>query len=169
MPAEVPKHVLGPLTELRADAEGLPGDRHFFLQARSASGSACLWLERDELQALGLSIGALFTDLLLEGTRKPRPSTEGVDETVEAEPAELDMTVVSLGLGFDDEHNCPILVVDGVEEDAEEQTTLVCWGSRKLFESLQADIERLAHSGRPRCPLCEGVLDDAGHACPRMN
>ena len=82
----------------------------------------------------------------------------------------MELVIASLGLGYDEERESPILVVQGIEGEDEDASTLVCWGSRGKFRKLQKDIARLLATGRPRCPLCEAALEaEAPHFCVRMN
>ena len=47
---------LGPVWLLGADAVGQPGQRRFRLFVQSARGSAILWMEKEQLNSLSLSL-----------------------------------------------------------------------------------------------------------------
>ena len=57
---EPTRHEFGPVIRLEADALGEPGQRTFCLLAAGKEGSAALWLEKEELQALGVAIDQLL-------------------------------------------------------------------------------------------------------------
>jgi len=51
--ADGAQHDLGPLDALEAEALGLPGQRRFRLLVRSESRSASIWMEKQQLDAIG--------------------------------------------------------------------------------------------------------------------
>ena len=52
-----PTHDLGMTLKLSADAVGEPGQRRFRLLVEAQRGSACLWMEKDQLLQLSGSGG----------------------------------------------------------------------------------------------------------------
>ena len=51
-----PKNQLGRAFKINADAVGKPGNRRFRLLVEAQYGSACLWMEKQQLSALAISI-----------------------------------------------------------------------------------------------------------------
>ena len=51
---------LGRAELLDAEAIGQPGNRRFRIYARSSRGTASLWLEREQMEALSLAIDQLL-------------------------------------------------------------------------------------------------------------
>ena len=69
------QYAFGPATRLQAEAIGEPGHRTFRLLVESDDGrAAALWVEKEQLQALGLAVEQLLAEF--QGTpatgRPPR-------------------------------------------------------------------------------------------------
>src|SRR5579859_3723196 len=85
---------------LDPDAVGVPGQRRFRIVVQNDQETAFLWLEKEQLQALGLAVDQLLTPVKAiwtrEGEDQPRPkgaAFEGV--------ATVEVRVGRLGLGYD--------------------------------------------------------------------
>ena len=64
------QYVFGPATRLQAQAIGEPGHRTFRLLIESDDGrAAALWVEKEQLQALGLAIEQLLAEFQGRGQR----------------------------------------------------------------------------------------------------
>ena len=158
-------HDFGPVPFLQADWVGKPGERYFRLLARKGSRTACLWLEKEELQALALAI-----DQLLE--LPPETTVARVDATPTIsdfpEDPSVEFKIGRLGLGQDDEEY--VIIAHDAESDPEGPPTFRCQVSRRQLIALSRQIDRVVASGRPRCPYC-GTYVPRGqvHACTRRN
>ena len=57
------QYVFGPATRLQAQSIGEPGHRTFRLMVESGDGrAAALWVEKEQLQALGLTVEQLLAE-----------------------------------------------------------------------------------------------------------
>src|SRR5690349_12797232 len=87
---------------LESDAVGTPGARRFRVVAESAAGTAFLWLEKEQLQALGLAVDQLLTPMKAlwtrEGDDQPRPKGSSTESA-----ATVEVRVGRLGLGYDED------------------------------------------------------------------
>jgi uncharacterized repeat protein (TIGR03847 family) len=163
---------------LTVGAEGEPGRRLFFLQAREGTLVVTLKMEKVQVAALAAWIAKTLEDLPALGHLP-----EGDDLAPEpfAEPA---WAVGSLGGSYDAELDRIVLVAteigetpstkaglepDTEEEEEEDGATARFLATREQMAALAIRAARLVEAGRPPCPLCGYPLDPSGHQCPRTN
>jgi uncharacterized repeat protein (TIGR03847 family) len=166
----------GTLDRLEADAVGQPGQRRFRLLAWTEVRTACLWLEKEQLQALALTIEQLLVQLNLQPDERKitGPYTEGVSaDPVSDFPLRpnLEFQVGRLGIGYDEPRHRFMIVAHDPESDAEAPPTFSCSITQAQVQYLAQRIIAVASAGRPRCPLCGATLNALGqpHACPGAN
>jgi uncharacterized repeat protein (TIGR03847 family) len=161
---------LGIADHIKADALGEPGRRTFRVRVLSAAGSATLWLEKEQLQALGMAIDQLLAQLRsnrIGRSEAPGPPSESGDFPPNTG---TELRVGRLGLGYDEEQDMLILLTHEPEAEAEGPPTLTCRVSRGKMRTLSAEITSVVAAGRPRCPLCNTpIAAGATHACPGSN
>jgi uncharacterized repeat protein (TIGR03847 family) len=167
---------------LTVGAEGEPGHRLFFLQAREGRLLVTLKMEKVQVAALAAWIAKTLEDL---------PSLGHLPEDDELAPepfVEPAWAVGSLGGSYDADLDRIVLVATeigeaGDDDDAEaeeEQAGVVDIGTasgatarflatREQVAALAIRAARLVEAGRPPCPLCGYPLDPSGHQCPRTN
>lgn len=161
----------GLLSQLRADAIGVPGQRRFRLQAEGEGGWAQLWLEKEQLYSLGLATVQLLAQHgLADASAAATPSWPGPVEAPKTAPAP-EFTVGRLALGYDrdqDEDRILILAHDvAAEEDA--LPTFSAWVTRSQIELLSREAFAVCAAGRPLCPLCHAPLGPEPHICSKSN
>lgn len=164
---------------------GEPGNRTFFLQARSGERVVSVVIEKTQVSALAERLGQLLVELDKQGIASdPRAEIEP-DERPLDEPLNEAFRTGSLTLGWDGDAE-RILVearaqieVESVEEaiealqvedDDEDGPDLL--RVRMTADAARAFVERahrVVRAGRPPCPLCGNPLDPTGHICPRKN
>jgi uncharacterized repeat protein (TIGR03847 family) len=161
----------GPVARLEPDAVGPPGQRTFRLLVSGEDGTASLWLEKEELQALGMAIDQLMARLSGRPEWKmygaPPPPFEPTEEAV-ADPS-VEFKVAQLSLGFETNSGMFVLLVYDSEDDPSGAATFTCMATATQMRTLGRRIESLVVSGRPRCVLCEEPLDGDEHVCIRAN
>jgi uncharacterized repeat protein (TIGR03847 family) len=174
------QYAFGPVTRLQAQAIGEPGHRTFRLLVESDDGrAAALWVEKEQLQALGLAIEQLLAEF--QGRLSGRPPRQPPVETFPPNPT-VDFKVGRLALGQDESEletgpRYVVLVYDlegsGSSEEEEPSTpaTFACRATREQLRALSRNIAEVVAAGRPRCPLCGEPMDrrDAPHGCVRAN
>ncbi|HLZ08047.1 MAG TPA: DUF3090 family protein [Chloroflexota bacterium] len=153
---------------LDPDAVGVPGQRRFRIVVQNDQETAFLWLEKEQLQALGLAVDQLLTPVKAIWTR------EGETAPVASSPsfngsASVELRVGRLGLGFDENTKEYMLVAHDVESDADDPPSFQCRCARAVISRLSESIATLTSAGRPRCPVCGSPLDDSPHFCPGSN
>jgi uncharacterized repeat protein (TIGR03847 family) len=159
---------LGPVEYVVAEAIGQPGQRRFRLQALTGTGvSASLWLEKEQLNALGDAIQTVLESEAFEYAAPP-PDDAPLAPVFPLN-ADVDFRVGQLSMGVDRESRRIVLIGTeaGDEEEALEAVSFE-FGFNKGFE-LRRQITSVVAAGRPPCPLCSAPLDPTGHVCPRSN
>lgn len=180
---------------LGAGAVGEPGQRAFYLQARSEAAQLTVLLEKEQVALLAAEAIA-FLDRIKE--QYPEDPI-----TIPAVMAELREPTVPLfrarliGLGFDPERELVLIELreraDDDEDDDEDDEFELDDEEREVVQALRAvdDEEEgyvariyatrpqvramaarsavVVSAGRPPCDLCGQPLDPAGHRCPRWN
>ena len=160
---QVARHDLGTCASLAAESEGPAGKRHFRLRAVAERGTAILWLEKEQLQEMGLTIKRLLGSE--PGGTGPAPP----DAVAEGSGADFDFKVAHLAIGLHRERGLfLILVYDNAGEQG--AATLALWASRGQMERLADQAIEVCAAGRPRCLLCGApITEDEAHVCSRAN
>ena len=162
---------LGDVAVFTAGAVGPPGQRTFFLQARSGHTSVAWKVEKQQVAALGEFLQRMLADL-------PQPESVPDDSAVAlSEPVEAQWAVGSLGVAYDvDDDRILVAAEELVETDEEgnpapgiDQATVRVRITRGQALAFVATAARLMEGGRPSCPFCGRPMDPDGHICPRMN
>jgi uncharacterized repeat protein (TIGR03847 family) len=157
----------GPLDHISAEAIGQPGHRRFRLRAINGEGeTASLWLEKEQLTALGEAISSALQN---EGyAYERRPLDDLSPEPVFPLNAGIDFRLGQLSMGLNAEARAIILIAaDGPEGD--DSLTVTMEVDYRRSHELQRQIRDVVAAGRPPCPLCTAPMDPSGHVCVRTN
>jgi uncharacterized repeat protein (TIGR03847 family) len=161
----------GLVTLLQADAVGQPGRRAFRIIAQSEHGSACLWVEREQLQALAMLIEQLLSGWpaihIRPGQVAEQPG-RGAAGDFPASP-DVDFRVAQLAVGHDEQHSLYILLAHSAESESRDDADFTCQATGSQLRELSDTIPPLLAAGRPRCPICEDPLGSGPHHCRRSN
>jgi uncharacterized repeat protein (TIGR03847 family) len=168
MPGET--HDFDVVKRLEPDAVGVPGARRFRLIVQNNDDTAFLWLEKEQLQALGLAVDQLLTPIKAVWTSGEREEIAAAPTRARFEgAAEVEVRVGRMGLGYDEESQLFVIVAHDAESDADEPPAFKCRCSRTLLSGLSNAITEVTSAGRARCPLCGTPLDSPVHFCPGSN
>lgn len=161
----------GPALRLEADAVGPPGQRTFRLLVTNCEGAASLWLEKEELQALGIAIDQLLARLSSRSQWKYYGTPVEPFKPAEDFPSHplVELKVGQLSLGYEGESRTFVLMVHDPEDDPEGPATFTCTATATQMRRLGRQIAAVIAAGRPRCPLCGDPLEPEGHQCVRAN
>ncbi|MBM7788308.1 DUF3090 domain-containing protein [Tenggerimyces flavus] len=169
-----------------AGTVGAPGQRSFYLQARSSDQITTVALEKEQVSILAERVDAMLDEVLrLTGGKAVIPAivpTDLDDDKPLEQPIIEEFRVGTLRLAWDSDTEKVVIEAYEVTEeesdppppveedpDAEGPETLVV---RITGAQARAFVRRslaLISQGRPPCPFCGGPLDPDGHLCPRQN
>lgn len=165
---------------------GLPGERTFFLQARSDQRITTVTVEKEQVEMLGERMNELL-DLVRSKSHDPQsippmPREEFIDNAGLSVPVESEFRVGTMSLGWDTsaEHmvvECFELTQNDAnsgtsadpedESEARDRLRVVLTAAQAREFSRRAD--QVVNAGRADCPFCSLPLDAQGHICPRAN
>lgn len=157
---------LGHCRFVAAESVGQPGQRRFRLNALNDGGqSVTLWMEKEQLAALGDAIETVLRDEAYEHV--PRPLDDLPPEPVFPLTSDVDFRAAQLSMGVNREARRIVLI--GTDGDEENATSASFEFDYHEGHTLRRQVLEVVASGRPPCPLCGGPLDPSGHICPRSN
>ncbi len=164
--AEPAGHDLGNVDEIDAESIGEPGHRTFRLLAEHGPVTASLWLEKEQLQALGLIIDQHVARL----TRGGAPPESAILTLSGRFPpsATVDFKVGRMALGYDTERRKFVFTAYDIEDPDETSPRFSCAAGQPQVAALSLKIMEVVAAGRPRCPLCGAPMEDK-HVCPASN
>ena len=161
-----------------AESIGEPGKRTFRVRIRRGDESATLWVEKQQLAALGEAIPRLLEQLSSPDSHPdddPRPIHYFPDDPT------IDFKVGRLALGYAAQEDRLVLVAHDLagemeDEEGEEDDdidhdlpTFACRFSREQARALSTSCADAVAGGRPECVLCNRPINPDGHMCPHAN
>jgi uncharacterized repeat protein (TIGR03847 family) len=166
---------------------GPPGQRTFFLQARSGSRIVSVSLEKQQVVALAERVDQLLDEVMSSRSTEgivPALAPLGLEDSEPLEqPIEEEFRAGTMTLSWDPEDEKVVIEVfpfteaavvspEQVDEDFEEPEPEEIFLVRLDAGSARAFVkraERVVEAGRPTCPFCGGPIDPDGHLCVRAN
>ncbi|MBE7550662.1 MAG: DUF3090 family protein [Anaerolineales bacterium] len=160
-----------PVSRITIGSVGPPGQRVFLLQANQGTAMITLKLEKEQAMVLASSVIELLEEL---DEKYPRLQSKFdkplTSDLMLREPMEPAFVIGQIGLGYDQEQDLVVLVVQEIEfEGLEKPATARFWTTRAQIQALSDHTLEVASKGRPICPLCDSPMDPEGHFCPRSN
>ena len=151
-----------------AEAIGAPGERTFRLRAIAGGNHAALWMEKEQLSALGRAISRLLAE---RSARREEPAPSSGDLSAFGEHPDVDLRVVRLGLDFENDGERVLILADDEEAMTRGNTPAFRMEvGRSHARALVTQITDVVSAGRPRCPLCgQPIEGDGQHFCPGSN
>jgi uncharacterized repeat protein (TIGR03847 family) len=180
-------HGFDPPERFVAGTVGPPGQRTFFLQARSGSRIVSVALEKQQVQALAERIDELLDEVMASDRNEamiPAVAPLGLDDSDPLEqPIEEEFRAGTMTLSWDptDERvvievfpytEAAVVTPDQVDEDFEEPEPDEVFLVRIPAGTARAFVKRseqVLEAGRPSCPFCGNPIDPDGHLCVRAN
>ncbi len=181
-------HEFDPPERFVVGTVGEPGQRTFFIQARTGPRMVSVALEKQQVALLAERVDELLDQVLgvgSSGTIVPAVAPLDLDDQAPLEqPIEEEFRAGTMTLSWDPGLNRVVIevfpiseeVVAGPEADEElvedepepDEVLLVriTPGAARAF-ALRAG--RVVEAGRPSCPFCGGPIDPSGHLCVRAN
>ena len=180
-------HRFDPPERFVAGTVGPPGQRTFFLQARSGSRITSVSLEKQQVAVLAERIDGLLDELLRDeggAGLVPAVAPASMEDTAPLEqPIEEEFRAGTMTLAWDPEAGRVVIEVfpftaaavvspEQVDEDFEEPEPDELLLVRIPPGAARAFVKRAAQvleAGRPSCPFCGNPIDPDGHLCVRAN
>jgi uncharacterized repeat protein (TIGR03847 family) len=169
-------HSFDPPERFVAGTVGAPGQRTFFLQARSGRQVVSVALEKQQVSVLAQRIDELLDELMHADTDILIPAVAPLDLADDRpleQPIEEQVRAGTMTLSWDTDDERIVIEVYPIEateeEPAEAGEVLVV---RLPAASARAFVERarkVVSAGRPDCPFCGEPIDPVGHLCVRAN
>ncbi len=181
---------------LAAGAVGEPGEREFYIQARTQSTQLTVLVEKEQVALLATE-AVTFLDRIADDF--PEDEADAPKEELR-EPTVPLFRAWLIGLGFDPERQrvlielreraseeeeeegerpagerasaggvTPPAASEPMEEEEEEGYVARIYATRSQVRAMAARGAAAVAAGRPACPLCDMPMDPAGHRCPRWN
>jgi len=162
-----------PVMKITTDAIGEPGNRIFYLQAKSDDQIVTLIIEKQQVQSLAIGVEQFLLDLQNRHPNLPQASFDYIESEMQLEkPFEPVFRIGQLGLGYDEETDLLILVAheSQTDEEAEGEGAIArFWCTRSQIRTMCHWGLELASRGRPICGNCGQPIDQVGHFCPKSN
>jgi uncharacterized repeat protein (TIGR03847 family) len=165
-----------------AGAVGRPGDRAFYLQARSGRRVTSVGLEKFQVTLLAERLEELLDEVLRrsggEAAVPAAAPSELKDDGPLDQPVEEEFKVGTMALAWDPDDEQVVIEAQEATESGEEpevgedDPAIAVLRVRISAAQARAFAERalqVVAAGRPPCPLCGLPLDSEGHVCPRQN
>jgi uncharacterized repeat protein (TIGR03847 family) len=180
-------HGFDPPERFVSGTVGPPGQRTFFLQARSGVRLVSVSLEKQQVSALSERIDELLDEVManeLNDAMIPAVAPFGLEDSEPLEqPIEEEFRAGTMTLSWDPDDERVVIEVfpfteaavvapDQVDEDFEEPEPDEMFVVRIPAGMARAFVKRSAQvldAGRPSCPFCGNPIDPDGHLCVRAN
>ncbi|RNL79367.1 DUF3090 family protein [Nocardioides marmorisolisilvae] len=184
-------HRFDPPERFIAGTVGEPGQRTFFLQARTGARVTSVALEKQQVEILGERIDELLDELMSAGgvaTVIPAITpVEAVDNGPLDQPIVEEFRAGTITLSWDAEDErvvvevFPVVEVEApIEADEDDLVDLpidepepeelfVVRLTPVLARVFATRASSVVQAGRPSCQFCGGPVDPSGHLCPRSN
>lgn len=146
-------------------ALGEPGQRRFRIVVVANGLTWMLWMEKQQVQALGLAFEQMFEVLPVRGSW-PDWVLNSADYD---EETDLQFRVGRLEMGFDSGEGVVVIAAHDIQQDdMEAAPNLRFRMTMDMARAFSDEAAELMSKGRPLCPMC-GLPRDAEHVCPEQN
>ncbi len=180
-------HDFDPPERFVAGTVGPPGQRTFFLQARSGARVVSVSLEKQQVSALAERVDELLDEVMASGLTDgmiPAVAPRGLEDSAPLEqPIEEEFRAGTMTLSWDPDDERIVIEVfpfteaavvspEQVDEEFEEPEPEEIFLVRLPAGMARAFVKRSAQvldAGRPSCPFCGNPIDPDGHLCVRAN
>ena len=150
---------------IQVEAIGEPGDRRFRLLSIVNGQTYAVWMEKQQVQALGLALEQMLARLPDAGP--VLPATPGLAEF--DRETRKQFRVGRMELGYDDDEDRIVIVAHDLNSQEESDATFACRMTREQARDLSAESAAVVAAGRPRCTMCGEPMGPGPHVCPQQN
>lgn len=180
-------HNFDPPERFVAGTVGPPGQRTFFIQARSGNRLTSIALEKQQVAVLAERIDGLLDEVLRSG--EAESTVPAVTPIVLEDAGPLEQPIVeefragTMTLSWDAADERIVVEVFPFTEESvaepdqpedeinepEPEEVLIVRLPAGLARAFSKRAQTVVAAGRAPCPFCGGPIDPAGHLCPRAN
>ena len=170
-----------PVERFVAGTVGVPGERTFFIQARTGSRVVSVVVDKSQVIALGER-----TKIMLREIKKSDPTvvirTNEVDDAPLEQPIFEEFRAGVIAMAWDAENSVIVYELREMSTSDENDEEEVIFDEKDLtVDVLRVHVSpsqasafskrciSLANAGRTPCPFCAIPIDPSGHLCPRSN
>ncbi|MDA1279707.1 MAG: DUF3090 family protein [Chloroflexi bacterium] len=167
--SEFERNDLGLVDYLHCESIGEPGQRTFNITARSERGETVVWMEKEQLFQVGISLKQFL--LTRESPPDPAPfDAPPIDSPV---PVHIEFKMGEMSLRHDPAADVFTLVASdspGEDPGAEPLAEITFSFTREKAEEIAQRSVEVVAAGRKPCPLCEAPLTPGeSHFCVKVN
>ena len=166
--SEFERNDLGLVDYLHCETIGEPGQRTFNITARSDRGEIVVWMEKEQLFQVGVSLRQFLATR--ETTPDPAPfDVPPIDSPV---PIHVEFKTGEMSLRHDPASDVFTLVASDMQrEDSTEPLAEITFSfQRHQAEEISKLSVTIVAAGRKPCPLCEAPLNPGeNHFCVKVN
>jgi uncharacterized repeat protein (TIGR03847 family) len=180
-------HEFDPPERFVVGTVGEPGQRTFFIQARTGSRMVSVALEKQQVAVLAERVDELLDTVLGDGssgTIVPAVAPLDLDDQAPLEqPIEEEFRAGTMTLSWDPGLSRVVIEVfpiseevvagpeadDDLAEEPEPDEVLLVRITPGAARAFALRAGRVVEAGRPSCPFCGGPIDPSGHLCVRAN
>jgi uncharacterized repeat protein (TIGR03847 family) len=159
---------------------GVPGERTFFIQARTGSRLVSVSLEKAQVAAIADRVLQILREIRLS---EPLTVIErvGYDDQPLESPIDEEFRVGVIGLAYVSDRRLIEIDLQAItdSDNADDELLEVDTSSDQdilrilmtlgYAESFAKRANTVVAAGRAPCPFCGGPIDPNGHLCPRSN
>lgn len=136
------------IEHVEAQAIGQPGQRRFRMVFTANGESLYLWMEKQQLQALGLAFEQILTHLQIVQIAIPLEDVVQEDASPIVPLGAAEMQVGRLQVGYDEEHRHVVLLVHDITTTGEDdEPDFAAHMDRDQTGELAMQIRRVVNSG----------------------
>ena len=169
-----------PVERFVAGTVGIPGERTFFLQARTGSRLVSVSLEKAQVAAIADRVLQILREIRLSEPLVVFEKVSYDDQPLES-PIDEEFRVGVIGLAYVSDRRLieidlqAIMDSDSADEElleidtTSDQDILRVLMALGYAESFAKRANTVVAAGRAPCPFCGGPIDPNGHLCPRAN
>lgn len=150
---------------IQIEAIGEPGERRFRLLAIVNGETYAIWMEKQQVHALGLALEQMLDRLPDMGpTLGAAPGMAEFDRETRRQ-----FRVGRMELGYDEGEDRLVVVAHDLNSADEDEATFACRMTREQARDLSAEAAAVVAAGRPRCTMCGEPMGPGPHVCPQQN
>lgn len=150
---------------IQVEAIGQPGERRFRLLAIVNGQTYAIWMEKQQVSALGMALEQMLERLPDAGpVDRAAPGLTEFDRETRKQ-----FRVGRMELGYDEGDDRLVIVAHDLNSPDDADAAFACRMTRDQARDLSAEASAVVAAGRPRCTMCGEPMGPGPHVCPQQN